>query len=93
MELDVVDRVWCAMREDEFYSPADLANSLRQPVESVTRVLEFLKKYEFAEQVTNREMIFRKLVSDPSPGDLLEALRTLLGNPIPDNSIPDTHMW
>jgi hypothetical protein len=93
MELDVVDRVWLAMRESEFYSPADLANSLEQPVESVTRVLEFLKKYEFAEQVTNREMIFRKLVSDPSPGDLLDALRTLLGNPVPDNSIPDNHMW
>jgi hypothetical protein len=92
MELDMVDRVWSAMKEDEFYSPNDLANNLEQPVESVTRVLEFLKKYEFAEQVTNREMIFRKVASDPSPGDLLAALRTLLGNPIPDNSIPDNQM-
>lgn len=78
MALDVVDLVWCAMRDGEFYSPNDLANSLEQPVESVTRVLEFLKKYKFAEQVTRREMIFRRVENNPSPGDALKVLQTVL---------------
>jgi len=79
MAFDVVDLVWSAMRDGEFYSPNDLANSLEQPVESVTRVLEFLKKYKFAEQVTRREMIFRKVGNNPSPSDALRVLQTVLG--------------
>ena len=80
MALDVVDLVWSAMRDDEFYSPNDLANSLKQPVQSVTRVLEFLNKYEFAEQISRREMIFRKVANSPSPGDALKVLQTVIGD-------------
>jgi hypothetical protein len=80
MALDVVDLIWSAMRDDEFYSPNDLANSLEQPVETVTRVLEFLKKYKFAEQVTKREMIFRKTANNPSPSDALRVLQTVLSD-------------
>jgi hypothetical protein len=79
MALDMVDLIWSAMQDGEFYSPNDLANSLEQPVESVTRVLEFLKKYKFAEQVTRREMIFRKIANNPSPCDALRVLQTVLG--------------
>jgi len=79
MAFDVVDLIWSAMRDGEFYSPNDLANSLEQPVESVTRVLEFLKKYKFAEQITRREMIFRKVGNNPSPSDALRVLQTVLG--------------
>jgi hypothetical protein len=80
MALDIVDLVWSAMRDDEFYSPNDLANSLKQPVQSVTRVLEFLKKYKFAEQILRREMIFRKVANTPSPGDALRVLQMMIGD-------------
>ena len=79
MAFDMVDMVWSAMENNELYSPNDLANNLGQPVETVTRVLEFLKKYKFAEQITRREMIFRKVASDPRPGDALRVLQTVLG--------------
>ena len=80
MALDVVDLVWSAMRDDEFYSPNDLANSLEQPVQSVTRVLEFLKKYKFAEQISRREMIFRKVANSLNPGDALRVLQMMIGD-------------
>jgi hypothetical protein len=78
MALDVVDLIWSSMRNDEFYSPSDLANSLKQPVQSVTRVLEFLNKYKFAEQISRREMIFRKVANSVSPGDALRVLQTMI---------------
>jgi lipopolysaccharide biosynthesis regulator YciM len=78
MALDLVDLIWSAMRDGEFYSPNDLANSLEQPVDSVTRVLEFMKKYKFADQVTRREMLFRKTAATVGPGDALRVLQTLL---------------
>ena len=78
MVLDVVDTIWSAMQDNELYSPSDLANSLEQPIETVTRVLEFLKKYKFAEQVTRREMLFRKVAGTPGPGCALRVLQTLL---------------
>jgi hypothetical protein len=80
MALDVVDLIWPAMRGDEFYSPNDLANSLKQPVQSVTRVLQFLNKYKFAEQISRREMIFRKVANNPNPGDALRVLQMMIGN-------------
>ena len=80
MAFDVIDLIWSEMRDGEFYSPNDLANSLEQPVESVTRVLEFLKKYKFAEQVTRHEMIFRKTANSPSPGDAVRVLQTVLSD-------------
>jgi DNA-binding IclR family transcriptional regulator len=78
MVLDVVDTIWSAMHDNELYSPSDLANSLEQPIETVTRVLEFLKKYKFADQVTRREMLFRKTAAAVGPGDALRVLQTLL---------------
>ena len=78
MVLDMVDMVWSAMGDDDFYSPSDLANTLGQPIETVTRVLEFLKKYKFADQITRREMLFRKVTGTLDPGDALRVLQTLL---------------
>jgi hypothetical protein len=78
MTLDLVDLIWSGMREDEFYTPSDLANILEQPLESVTRVLEFLKKYKFAQQITRREMIFRRIAYSPSPSGALRVLQTVL---------------
>jgi hypothetical protein len=92
MAFDAVDTVWFAMMEDKFYSPNDLANTLEHPMESVTRVLEFLTRYDLAEQVTKKEMIFRKTTSWPRPSELFWALAAIVGNPLPDNSIPDNSM-
>jgi len=78
MTFDVVDVVWSAMGDDEFYSPSDLANRLGHTTDAVTRVLEFLAKYGFAERVTRREMIFRKLANTVGPGDALRVLQMLL---------------
>jgi hypothetical protein len=78
MTLDLVELVWSAMQEDEFYSPIDLANILGRTVESVGRVLLFLKKYKFAEQVTNHEMIFRRIANNPCLGDALKVLQKVL---------------
>jgi hypothetical protein len=80
MAFDLVDLVWSAMRDDEFYSPIDLANILGQTVESVARVLEFLKKYKFAEQVTSHEMIFRRITDNPCPRDALGVLQMVLSD-------------
>ena len=78
MAFDVVNLIWSAMHDNELYSPGDLANSLEQPIETVTRVLEFLKKYKFADQVTRREMLFRKTATAVGPSDALRVLQTLL---------------
>jgi len=75
----MIDAIWSVMQESEFYSPSDLANILGQPTFLVARVLEFLAKYGFAEQVTKREMIFRRFEKKLSPGDALGVLRILLG--------------
>jgi hypothetical protein len=74
----MIDTVWSAMHEEEFYSPSDLANILGQPPYVVVRVLEFLVKYRFAERLTKRELIFRRLENRLGPGDALKALRMLL---------------
>ena len=78
MTFDVIDMVWSAMEYEEFYSPSDLANRVGQPTDDVTRVLEFLAKYEFAQRVTRRELIFRKPANAPSPVDALRTLQMLL---------------
>jgi hypothetical protein len=80
MTLDMVNTIWSAMQENEFYSPSDLANILGQPTQAVVRVLEFLAKYGFAERVTKRELIFRRLENECSPGDALSVLRVMLGD-------------
>ena len=61
MSLDMVDLVWSLMRDGEFYSPADLANTLGEPTDTIVRILEFLARYKFAERMTKRELIFRKI--------------------------------
>lgn len=86
MSLSTVDVVWSLMSDGELYSPRDLANSSGQSADSVTRVLEFLKRYGFAEQVTRRESIFRKVAHAPAPGDALRILQTLVN----DNSVRET---
>jgi hypothetical protein len=80
MALDMIDTIWSLMQESEFYSPNDLANILGQPTFAVVRVLEFLAKYGFAERVTRRELIFRRLENKLSPSDALGVLRMLLGD-------------
>ena len=85
MTFDAVDMVWSAMADDEFYSPNDLANMLEQPLDTVTRVLEFLEKYEFAEQITRHEMIFRKVANGHSQVDALKVLQMVLGGYVVDD--------
>jgi predicted transcriptional regulator len=80
MSLDMVDLVWSLMRDGEFYSPADLANTLGQPTDSIVRILEFLARYKFAERVTKRELIFRKISTGPSPSEAAKILRMLRAN-------------
>jgi hypothetical protein len=82
----MVDAIWSAMQGNEFYSPSDLANILEQPSYVVARVLEFLVKYGFAERVTKRELIFRRLENKLAPGDALKVLRMLLGDVEPDDA-------
>ena len=77
MTLDLVDMVWSAMRESEFYSPTDLSNTVGEPTTEIVRVLEFLARYGFAERVTKRELIFKKATNAPSPADTLRILRVV----------------
>jgi len=78
MNLDLVDTVWSAMMDGELYSLNDLTNTLERSSEGITRVLEFLIKYGFLERITTRELIFRKLPKDVSPGDALRVLQTIV---------------
>ena len=80
MSLDMVDLVWSLMRDGEFYSPDDVANIVGEPIEAIVRVLEFLVRYKFAERMTRRELIFRKIPNGPSPGDAAKILRMLRAN-------------
>jgi hypothetical protein len=80
MSLDIIDLVWSLMRDGEFYSPADLANTLGQPTDTIVRILEFLARYKFAERMTKRELIFRKIPTGPSPGEAVKILRMLRAN-------------
>jgi hypothetical protein len=78
---DLIDLVWDAMRDNEVYTPRDLANRLDEPVFAIVRVLGFLTRFGFAERVTGQELIFRKVSSAPAPGDALEILTMLLEQP------------
>jgi hypothetical protein len=80
MNLDTVDLVWSLMRHGEFYSPADLANTLGQPTDTIARILEFLATYKFAERMTKRELIYRKIPTGPSPSEAVKILRVLRAN-------------
>ena len=80
MSLDMIDLVWSLMREGEFYSPADLANIVGQPTDTIVRILEFLARYKFAERMTKRELIFRKIPTGPSPSEAVKVLRMLRAN-------------
>jgi hypothetical protein len=78
--LDMINMVWSAMHESEFYSANDLSNVLEQPTEAITRILDFLSKYGFAHRITRRESIYTKIMNSPSPGDALRILRTMTGS-------------
>jgi hypothetical protein len=80
MSLDMVDLVWSLMRDGEFYSPADLANTLGQPTDTIVRILKFLARYNFAERMTKRELIFRKIPAGPGPSEAAKILRMLRAN-------------
>jgi len=80
MSLDMVDLVWSLMRDGDFYTPADLANTLGQPTDTIVRILEFLARYKFAERVTKCELIFRKIPTSPSPSEAVKVLRMLEAN-------------
>ena len=66
------------MDEGELYSPSDLANSLGQSLNGIVRILQFLTRYGFVEQVTEREMMFRRLVVSQHPGKAVRVLRMLV---------------
>jgi hypothetical protein len=80
MSLETVDLVWSLMRDGEFYSPADLANTLQQPIYTIVQILKFLEKYRFIERITKRELIFRKIPTGPSPAEAVAILRTVRAN-------------
>jgi hypothetical protein len=86
MNLDMVDLVWSQMRDGEFYSPGDLANTLGQPTDMITRTLEFLARYKFIERMTKHELIFRKIPTGPSPGEAVRILRMLRANAAINNA-------
>lgn len=68
------------MRDGEFYSPQDLANTLGQTTDTIVRILEFLTRYQFIEQITKHELIFRKTPTGPSPSEAAKVLRMLRAN-------------
>lgn len=76
----MVDLVWSLMRTGEFYTPDDVANIAGEPTEAIVRVLEFLARYNFAERMTKRELLFRKIPNGPSPSDAAKILRMLRAN-------------
>jgi len=80
MSLETVDLVWSLMQDGEFYSPADLANTLEQPTCTIVRILKFLERYKFIERITKRESIFRKIPTGPSPAEAATILRMLRAN-------------
>jgi predicted transcriptional regulator len=80
MSIDMVDLMWHLMRDGEFYSPEDLANTLGQPTDTIVRILEFLARYKFIERMTKRELIFRKSPTGPSPNEAVKILRMLRTN-------------
>ena len=75
---NIIDLVWSTMKNDELYSPKDLAESLDQPVDLIVRVLGFLVRYGFAEQVTKHGPIVRKLADAPDPAGTLRILQLLV---------------
>lgn len=79
----MVDLVWSSMRDGELYSPWDLANWSLQPTDAVTRVLEFLTRYGFAEQVVKRQPLFRKLEDAPDPCEALRILQRMMADESP----------
>jgi hypothetical protein len=68
------------MQDGEFYSPADLGNTLEEPICTIVQVLKFLEKYKFIERITKRELIFRKIPTGPSPATAATILRMVRAN-------------
>ena len=80
MSFETVDLLWSMMRDGELYSPADLANMLGQPIDTIDRILEFLARYKFIERIIERESIFKKIPAGPSPAEAVTILRILRAN-------------
>lgn len=72
---NLADLMWASMKDGDLYSPEDLANLSLQSTDAVSRVLEFLSRYGFAEQVVKRQPLFRKLADVPDPCGALEILQ------------------
>jgi hypothetical protein len=85
MSIEAVDLVWSLMQDGELYSPADLANALGEPTETIVRILEFLARYKFIERMTRRELIFRKTPTGPSPGEAVRILSMLRADAAQEN--------
>jgi hypothetical protein len=66
------------MRDGDLYSAEDLANSSLHPTDVVSRVLQFLTRYGFAEMVMKRQPLFRKLADVPAPADSLALLQRIV---------------
>ncbi len=76
--IALIDSIWARMACGEFYSVNDLARSLAEPPEAVSRVLGFLSSYGFLEQFTRDELVFRKLSEYQSPKFAIELLRLVV---------------
>ena len=79
-KTSIVDLVWSAMRNGEVYSLADLVNSSGQGLDAVVRVLGFLTRYGFAEQMTRHEMLFRRRAQVLEPSAAMSILQTVIAN-------------
>jgi hypothetical protein len=77
MNTNLIDLVWSSMKDGELYSPEDLANWSLQPTEVVARVLGFLTRYGFIEQLAKRQALFRKLADAPDPCSALKVLQRI----------------
>lgn len=80
MTVEIVDVVWSAMENDEFYTPDDLANILSEPTDRIICILQFLTRYGFTKRLTKHELIYTKVADGPSPTTALKILQALVGN-------------
>jgi hypothetical protein len=88
MAFDVPDAVWSTMDLSELHSPSDIAEKLKHPVESVSRVLEFLERYDLVER-DFEEMRFRRIAGSPSSSEIFWTISAAISNPLPGNPLSD----
>lgn len=75
-----VDAVWLMMKNAELYSLADLRSVSRQTTDELVPVLEFLTRYGFAERVTRREWLLRRLNVPGAPRGTAAVLQAILAS-------------